>query len=296
MSREKKKPDVVLLTDFGLTTGFVGSLYGVIRNVDQDLAIFDLNHEIKAFDFRQASNLLADTVFYWKEGTVFVSVVDPGVGTDRRSCVARLSNGSYIVTPDNGTLTGVYQNIVEVREIDESVNRLKGSSEAYTFHGRDVYSYTAARLASGIIDFEGVGPQYPVEEIVRFTVPEPVVSKGRVEGVITGCLKHYGEPDTNITMEHFQKAGFHYGDILNVVILWRGVEKYNANVPFVTTFQCVAPGEPLVYRAGTSPVIEIGFNMVKFADRVIPEIYENDTMEFRIIFSLPETGSGNNNK
>ena len=288
MLKEMKKPDVVLQTDFGLTTGFVGSMYGVIRNVDQDLMIYDLNHEIKAFDFTQASGLLADTVFYWREGTVFVSVVDPGVGTERRSCVARLKNGSYIVTPDNGTLTGVYQDITEVREIDESVNRLKGSDDAHTFHGRDVYAYTAARLASGIIDFEGVGPQYPVEEIVRYTVPEPVVSKGRVEGVITGCLKHYGEPDTNITLEHFQEAGFQLGDILNVVILWRGQEKYNANVPFVTTFQSVAPGEPLVYRAGTSPVIEIGVNMGKFADRVIPEIYENDAMEFRVIFSLPQ--------
>ena len=287
MLTEKKKPDVVLQTDFGLTTGFVGSMYGVIRNVDQELSVFDLNHEIKSFDFKQASQSLADAVFYWKDGTVFVSVVDPGVGTSRRSCVARLRNGSYIVTPDNGTLTGVYKDIAEVREIDETVNRLKGSGEAYTFHGRDVYSYTAARLASGVIDFEGVGSQYPVEEIVRFTIPEPEVSKGRVEGIITGCLKHYGEPDTNIKMEHMKAAGFAYGDMLNVVILWRGEEKYNENVPFVTTFDCVAPGEPLVYRAGTSPVIEIGFNMVKFADRVIPEIYENDPMEFRVIFSLP---------
>ena len=288
MCAEKKKPDIVLQTDFGLTTGFVGSMYGVIRNVDQELSIFDLNHEIKSFDFRQASGLLADTVFYWKDGTVFVSVVDPGVGSDRRSCVARLSNGSYIVTPDNGTLTGVYKDIVEVREIDESVNRLKGSEEAYTFHGRDVYAYTAARLASGIIDFEGVGPQYPVEEIVRFVIPEPEVSPGRVEGVITGCLRHYGEPDTNIKMEHFKAAGFAYGDLLHVEIIWRGEVRFDQNVPFVTNFDCVAPGEPLVYRAGTSPGIEIGFNLVKFADKVIPEVYDNDPMEFSIIFTLPQ--------
>lgn len=288
MCAEKRKPDVVLQTDFGLTTGFVGSMYGVIRKVDQDLAVYDLNHEIKAFDFRQASNLLADTVFYWKDGTVFVSVVDPGVGSARRSCVAKLKNGSYIVTPDNGTLTGVYQHIVEVRQIDESVNRLGGSNAAYTFHGRDVYSYTAARLASGIIDYEGVGPAYPVSEIVRYVIPAPKVSEGRVEGIITGCMKHYGEPDTNITYEDFKAAGFDYDDLLHLVIKWKDEVKYDKDVPFVRTFSCVAPGEPLIYRAGTSPVIEMGINMGKFADKVMPEIYDNDTMEFSVIFTKAE--------
>ena len=161
-------PDIVLQTDFGLTTGFVASMYGVIRMVDQSLDVFDLNHEIRPFDMRQGSFLLRDTIPYWKGGTVFVSVVDPGVGTARRGCVAKLNNGSFVVTPDNGSLTAILDWVVAVREIDESVNRLKGSDKANSFHGRDVFAYTAARLASGIINFEGVGPEYPVNEIVTF--------------------------------------------------------------------------------------------------------------------------------
>ena len=83
-------PDIVLQTDFGLTTGFVASMYGVIRMVDQSLDVFDLNHEIRPFDMRQGSFLLRDTIPYWKGGTVFVSVVDPGVGTAPGSTTAAL--------------------------------------------------------------------------------------------------------------------------------------------------------------------------------------------------------------
>ena len=94
-----KKPSIVLQTDFGLTTGFVSSMYGVIKMVDDDLYISDLNHEIRPFDMRQGAFLLADTIPYWRPGTIFVSVVDPGVGTSRRASVAKTKNGYYIVPP-----------------------------------------------------------------------------------------------------------------------------------------------------------------------------------------------------
>ena len=200
-------PDIVLQTDFGLTTGFVASMYGVIRMVDQSLDVFDLNHEIRPFDMRQGSFLLRDTIPYWKGGTVFVSVVDPGVGTARRGCVAKLNNGSFVVTPDNGSLTAILDRVVAVREIDESVNRLKGSDKANSFHGRDVFAYTAARLASGIINFEGVGPEYPVNEIVTFETTHGTVSPGRAEGEIAGCTKHFGGAGTNIDVDEFEKTG-----------------------------------------------------------------------------------------
>ncbi|MFP3520520.1 SAM-dependent chlorinase/fluorinase, partial [Pseudomonas sp. SIMBA_077] len=79
-----------------------------------------------------------------------------GVGTDRKSVVLKTKNGQYFVSPDNGTLTLVAESlgIESVRQIDEKTNRLKGSEKSYTFHGRDVYAYTGARLASGAISFE----------------------------------------------------------------------------------------------------------------------------------------------
>ena len=93
----------------------------------------------------------------WPQGRSS-SVVDPGVGTNRRACVARTSNGYFIVTPDNGSLTHVKTvfGIDEVREIDETINRLRGmgTDDVSVFHGRDLFSYCAARFASGKITFE----------------------------------------------------------------------------------------------------------------------------------------------
>ena len=120
---------------------------------------------------------MIQTINYWPENTVFVSVVDPGVGSDRKSVVVKTNSGRYIVTPDNGTLTHVIrlEGIAEARVIDETINRLPCSGESYTFHGRDVYAYTGARLASGIIDFEGVGPALDVSTLTSLPIVEPVL-------------------------------------------------------------------------------------------------------------------------
>src|SRR6195952_1014242 len=139
---------VVFQSDFGLKDGAVSAMKGVAMGVSTDLKLFDLTHEIPAYNIWEAAYRLEQTVRYWPAGTVFVSVVDPGVGTSRKSVVLKTRSGHFIVTPDNGTLTLVAQSlgIDEVREINEAVNRRKDSQKSYTFHGRDVYSFTAARL------------------------------------------------------------------------------------------------------------------------------------------------------
>src|SRR4029079_14172965 len=158
---------VVFQTDYGLKDGAVSAMEGVAMDVSPDLKLFDLTHEIPAFTVWEAAYRLEQTVAYWPAGTVFVSVVDPGVGTTRKSVVLKTNSGQYIVTPDNGTLTLVAQSlgIAELREIDEKINRRQGSERSYTFHGSDVYAYTAARLAAGVISFEQVGPVLPNEVV-----------------------------------------------------------------------------------------------------------------------------------
>ena len=118
----------------------------------------------------EASYRLIQTMSFWAPGTVFVSVVDPGVGSERESVAVLTKTGHVIVTPDNGTLSHIAKEIgiLERRRISETVNRLKGTEKTSIFHGRDLFAYCAARLASGVIDFEGVGPEYPVEEIVLY--------------------------------------------------------------------------------------------------------------------------------
>src|SRR5882762_11461856 len=115
---------VVFQSDFGLKDGAVSEMKGVAMGVSTDLKLFDLTHEIPAYDIWSAAYRLQQTVPYWPAGTVFVSVVDPGVGTSRKSVVLMTKTGQYIVTPDNGTLTLVAESlgIGEIREINEALN------------------------------------------------------------------------------------------------------------------------------------------------------------------------------
>ena len=134
------KKILVLMSDFGLSERFVASMKGVVVSVDENIKIYDLTHSIEPYNIWEASQTLAGTIKFWPEGTVFVSVVDPGVGTDRKSVVLKTNSGHFIVTPDNGTLTFVVDQygIAGLRKIDESINRLPGSEDSHTFHGRDV--------------------------------------------------------------------------------------------------------------------------------------------------------------
>ena len=123
------KPILVFQTDFTYKEGAVSAMYGVVKTVDRELEIFDGTHELPQYDVWSASYRLLQCLPFWPKGTIYVSVVDPGVGTFRRACIAKTENGYYVVTPDNGTLTHVKNEfgIVEVREIDESINRLRST-------------------------------------------------------------------------------------------------------------------------------------------------------------------------
>ncbi|VTS12583.1 S-adenosyl-l-methionine hydroxide adenosyltransferase [Streptococcus pseudoporcinus] len=147
---------LVLQSDFGLVDGAVSAMVGVALQEDQGLQVHHLTHDISPYNIFEASYRLFQTINYWPEGTTFVSVVDPGVGSKRKSVVALTKNNQYIVTPDNGTLSYIKKHIgIEaIREISEVKNRRKNTEFSYTFHGRDVYAYTGAKLASGHIAFE----------------------------------------------------------------------------------------------------------------------------------------------
>lgn len=246
------KPILVFQTDFTYKEGAVSSMYGVVKTVDRELEIMDGTHELPQYDTWSASYRLYQSLQFWPEGTIYVSVVDPGVGTKRRACVAKTVDGYYIVTPDNGTLTHVKRmiGIEAVREIDETVNRLrgKGTEGVAIFHGRDLFGYTAARLASGIIDFEGVGPEYPVDEIVEHEILEPVAKPGKVEGIFEINDPNFGNLWTNIPLNVFQEAGFAYGDYINVIVKHEGTPVFDEKVLFHKSFGYAEKGEPMIYN------------------------------------------------
>lgn len=256
---------VVFQTDFGLKDGAVAAMKGVSMGVDSSLKLFDLTHEIPAYNIWEAAYRLEQTVTYWPSGTVFVSVVDPGVGTARKSVVLKTSSGHFIVTPDNGTLTLIAQSlgIAAIREIDEAVNRRKDSEKSYTFHGRDVYAYTAARLASGKINFEQVGKELP-KEVVRIPYQKATLENNVLKGTISILDVQYGNIWTNIPANLFKQLNVAVGDKLKVTVYHNNQKEYSGTMPYCTTFGSVAEGKPLLYLNSLMQV-SFALNMGNFS-------------------------------
>jgi S-adenosylmethionine hydrolase len=268
---------LVFQSDFGVLDNAVATMKGVAFGISPGLPIYDLTHDITPYNIWEGAYRLEQTASYWPAGTVFVSVVDPGVGTDRRSVVLRTRSGHYFVTPDNGTLTLVSRSlgIDAVREIDEAVNRRQDSDRSYTFHGRDVYAHTGARLAAGVISFEEVGQELPAEVV---TLPEPPAQSvnGGVRGYVPVLDVRYGNVWTNIDRETFASLGASIGDRLHVRVIRadsdgagpggeiQGRVVFQGPVPFVHTFGDVPVGEPLLYFNSLER-LALAINMDSFA-------------------------------
>ena len=264
------KPCIVWQTDFSLKWGAVATMRGVCKQVDPTLECVDITHEIEPYNTLAASRELAFVEPFWPKGTIFVSVVDPGVGTSRRACVAKLKDGNYVVTPDNGALTHLAYNvgIEEVREIDETVNRYRGTEDVSVFHGRDLFAYTAARLAAGVIDYAGVGPAYPVEEIVLHPkkLVRAEVTDNCVKGIVSSASDHFGSLVFNIAVADFKKAGFCHGDMVRVLLTHEGQTVFDDEVLYHKSFGFVPLGAPILFNS-SSTYISIGLNQASFRDK-----------------------------
>jgi S-adenosylmethionine hydrolase len=258
---------LVFQSDFGLKDGAVAAMKGVAFSVSDDLRIFDITHEIPPYNIWEAAYRLSQSASYWPAGTVFVSIVDPGVGSSRRSIVARMRSGHFIVTPDNGTLTLLAESmgIDEVREIDETKNRLKNSEKSYTFHGRDVYAYTGARLAAGVMTFEEVGAKI-TDDIVKLPYQKAVFDRNQVHGNIPVLDVQYGNIWTNIDSKTFQKLGIKRGEEVNVKIMRDNKTVYEGRVPFANTFAEVPQGKVVGY-INSLLNFSIAINAGSFAER-----------------------------
>jgi S-adenosylmethionine hydrolase len=260
---------VVFQTDFGTKDGAVSAMKGVASNVDASLKLYDLTHDIPAYNIWEAAYRLDQTVIYWPAGTVFVSVVDPGVGITRKSVVVKTKSGHYIVTPDNGTLTLIAQSlgIDSIREIDEVNNRRKNSGASYTFHGRDVYAYTAARLAAKKISFEQVGAIINTP-VVSIAFQKASLQNNQLKGTIAILDIQYGNIWTNIHQDYwkaFQEIT-HKKNELIVEIYHQQKQVYKGNMPFENTFGAVAVGKPLAYLNSLMN-LSIALNQGSFAQQ-----------------------------
>jgi S-adenosylmethionine hydrolase len=239
---------IVYESDFGLKDGAVSAMRGVAISVDPTLRLENLTHEIPAFNVWEGAYRLAQTAPYWPPGTVFVAVIDPGVGTERKSVVLKTKSGHYFVSPDNGTLTLVAEQlgIEAVREIDESRYRGPGSELSHTFHGRDVYSYAAAYLASGKASFEEIGPELPAK-VVEIPHQKPEFKGSLLVGDIPILDAQYGNVWTNIDRATFARLGLEKGMQVDVRISKADQQVYKGVMPYVSTFADVPLGQPLLY-------------------------------------------------
>ena len=240
---------LVFQSDFGLVDGAVSAMHGVASTVDDSLKIQDLTHDIPPYSIWEASYRLFQTIEYWPKGTVFVSVVDPGVGSSRRSVVAETVGGQYIVTPDNGTLTHIkkYIGLKEVREIDETKHRREDTEHSYTFHGRDVYANTGAKLASGKIVFEQVGSVVDLSLTTELEVGEVQTGQGFVIGAIDILDVRFGSLWTNIPRNVFVETGFEHGDRVEVIIRNGSTLAYNNRMTYGKSFADVYASEQIIY-------------------------------------------------
>jgi S-adenosylmethionine hydrolase len=233
-------PTIVFMTDFGTTDDSVAICKGVIYKIAPEALIVDLTHQVAPFSIQDAARFLAGTTAYYPPGTVFLAVVDPGVGSARKPMIVKSKKGHFFVLPDNGLMTLVQDQdgIEEAREIRNSAWTL-GDSFSSTFHGRDIFSPAAAHLAAGKNWIEA-GPL--VANLVRLPIESAHLIGNKIEGEIIGLDGPYGNLITNVTAEMFQQLGIKNQELVSVSV---GMQQFD--LPFVKTFSDVPAGSTLLY-------------------------------------------------
>jgi len=257
---------LVLQTDFGTKDGAVAEMKGIAVGVSPRLAIHDLSHENTPFDIGEAAYRLKQAAPYWPADTGFGSVIDPGVGTGRKSVVVKAGDGQLFVGPDNGTRTLIAEEIgiAAVREIDETKHRRPGSERPHTFHGRDVYAYVGAQLAAGALAFEDVGPALP--DVVRLPYEKTRREGDTLVGAIPYLDFQFGNVWTNLGEELFAQLAPVAGERFRVTIARGADVVFEGELPYARTFGDVPEGAPLLYLNSLMNVA-VALNQGNFAQR-----------------------------
>jgi S-adenosylmethionine hydrolase len=239
------RPVIGFLTDFGLD-GAAATCRGVMLSICRDAQIIDIGHTIRKYAIRDGAFLLRFALPYLPVGT-HVGVVDPGVGTNRRPIALRAVRGDVLIGPDNGLLVPPTEALGGIAEARELTNRALWLPETTaTFHGRDIFSPVAARLANGDAVFADVGPQIDAAGLVRLPEPEAAVSEGGIDTVVTyvdsfGNIRLAGGAGT------LRDA---FGELSDGVLLhveFGGTESTPEPTRYGTTFGTVPVGASLVY-------------------------------------------------
>lgn len=236
------QPTIVFMSDFGTANDAVAICKAVIVGIAPDSRVMDITHQVTPFSIEEGARFFEAVSPYYPAGTIFLGVVDPGVGTSRKPIVVKTKKGQYFVVPDNGLVTLVLDRdgVEAVREITNPAWMLTPASAlSSTFHGRDIFSPAAAHLAAGW-DWTQAGPNLP--GIVRLTFELPRITDAGIGGDIIALDDPYGSLITNIPVQEFLKLGYSIGD----PVIVRTANK-SLQVPFLKTFMDASIGQPLLY-------------------------------------------------
>lgn len=187
---------IALFTDFGTRDAYVAQMKGAILQINPHVQLLDLNHEVGCFDVRAAAYLLALSASYFPAGSIFVAVVDPGVGSSRRPLLLHSDAQKWYIGPDNGLFTGVV-----TREGLQAAYALtqpayfRDAQVSATFHGRDIFGPVAAHLSLGVPP-ASFGPR--LSDLVTLPWAQPQVGDHGVHGEVC-YIDHFGNVITNIT-------------------------------------------------------------------------------------------------
>jgi len=235
-----RKPTIVFMTDFGTANDAVAICKAVILGIAPDARIMDITHQVTPFQIEEASRDLFGVTPYYPAGTVFLVVVDPGVGTSRKAIIVKTKKGQFFVLPDNGIITAVIERdgLEGAREIANQTWMIQAAVSS-TFHGRDIFSPAAAHLAEGW-DYGIAGPE--VTQLVRLSPKTASVDAKGVRGEIIGLDDPFGSLVSDITKEDFATLGYALNDKVPVQLNGKTVI-----LPFVKTFMNVPVGQSLLY-------------------------------------------------
>jgi S-adenosylmethionine hydrolase len=234
------RPAIVFMTDFGTANDSVAICKAVMLQIAPDARIMDITHQVAPFSIEEGARFLAGVTPYYPGGTVFVVVIDPGVGTSRKAIIVKTKKGQYFVLPDNGLITPVAERdgVEAAREITNT-GWMIGDAVSSTFHGRDIFSPAGAHLVAGW-DYTLAGPD--VAQLVRLTPKVATITERGIDGEVIALDDPYGTLISDIPSEEFQKLGYKLGDRVTVQL-----NKKPFTLPYVKTFMDVPVGDPLLF-------------------------------------------------
>jgi hypothetical protein len=256
----KYPPTIVFMTDFGVVDDSVALCKGVMYSIAPDVRIVDLTHQVTAFSILDGARFLDGASPYFPAGTIFVVVIDPGVGSTRKAVVVKSKHGQFFVLPDNGLMT-LIQNRDGLESAREITNRswMIGSALSSTFHGRDIFSPVGAHLARGE-DWTQVGPEVDVNKLVRLDLAPVKFDDHGLSGEIVARDGAFGNMVTNISADDVLKLGYNFGQTIHVT-----VGKQDFKLPFVRTFSDVPLNQPLLF-IDSRGLFSLAVNQGSFAD------------------------------